>query len=398
MNNKEIRTAFDFWEAGEEMQAKFKKIHTASDFWEAVEKDQNMVLKSDITLFKTPRDLRHYSGTIIGFGKKIIVEDGITIFQCFSGIIENVWFKVTPIRTDDYAFLSRLCKSTGEMERCVISTGFMVYVNSRETKVQNIYCFESVEDKFRTDNNSFSNGIQIAINGNSYNKENFFKNTKACFRLIPKTSQSEEFSIEEMLNETKKIDVVMALDNIEIQPKDILYKSIMELFLYNSTNYILRPPDYISGGKYEIFWVHEGDELLNLVPNQEIEYNDTQYRVIGITSYEDCLDCGFNEEDPKWKVVLQPLNEGSMYWYASEGVFRYADHWGKVKDCQWDLNNPVEEKMKEILYKINNSTINPFRKEQHLKTMEEYFDFHCKKDDEYSFLGFCPWEDFVQNK
>jgi hypothetical protein len=409
---KEIRTAFDFWEAGEEMQAKFKKIHTASDFWEAVEKDSNMVLESDITLFRTPRDLRHYSATIIGFGKKIIVEDGITLFQCFSGIIENVWFKVIPKRTDEYAFFSRLCKRTGEINDSEI----YAYSGTLE-EVNNIYCFGSIEDKFLINDNKFYNGIQIAINKNrtislegnkrigkkggemkwdDFHKENFFKNTQACFRLIPKTAQYEEFSIEEMLKEKKTIDVFSVLDYMKNPVWDTLYKNMREMFLHGSRKNILRPPDYIGGGKYEIFWVHEGDELLEFIPNEEIEYNDTKYRVIGISSYEDCLDCGFDEEDPKWKVVLQPLNEGSLYWYTSEGVFRYSEHWGKVKDSQWDLDSHETKTLAEMIKKIQQGDF--VDKEEYITLSKNFYDFNKRKGEKVKMLGFCAWENFEQNK
>jgi len=33
---------------------------------------------------------------------------------------------------------------------------------------------------------------------------------------------------------------------------------------------------------------------------------------------------------------------GSKYWYLEEGVIRWSDHWGKVKDCKWKMSRAMK--------------------------------------------------------
>ena len=153
----------------------------------------------------------------------------------------------------------------------------------------------------------------------------------------------------------------------------------------------LKNPDFISGGKYEVLWVKDGDKLLGYNVGQQIEYQENPYKVINVVLYEDEeYEIGYCH-----KIVLQPLNCGSMYWYAPNGVFRYSDHWGKVKDCQWDLKFYADKKLQEIILGID-EIFYLLDKKEYLAMMEEYYDFQEKMKNKTKILGFCAWEDFKQ--
>lgn len=42
----------------------------------------------------------------------------------------------------------------------------------------------------------------------------------------------------------------------------------------------------------------------------------------------------FNDKTPHYKS-----KSGSLYFYTEEGVYRYSNHWGRVANCRWKIEN-----------------------------------------------------------
>lgn len=383
------------------MEIKYKEIHTASDFWEAVENDSNMIIKTDITLsFLHGRNLRHYSAEIISGGKGAIrIDENICLFACLSGRIKGVLFFLYGTRVDDYAVLARLCKWNAVIEDCH-------FILKNKEAEKNAFLFRNIEDGAKLHGNTLPIGfsfiknrkVDISFNyepgtrkqkrkrWDEFHKENFHIKTKGCFLEI-KNNFFEADNVEKMLYKNNKIQIERDWNICNAMPE---IEEIIDFDVHTRKLY-LKNPDFISGGKYEVLWVKDEDKLLGYNVGQHIEYQENPYKVIDVVFYED------EEEELGYyhKIVLQHLNCGSMYWYAPNGVFRYSDHWGKLKDYEWDLKFYADKKLQEIILGID-EIFYLLDKKEYLAMMEEYYDFQEKMKNKTKILGFCAWEDFKQ--
>ncbi len=51
-----------------------------------------------------------------------------------------------------------------------------------------------------------------------------------------------------------------------------------------------------------------------------------------------------NKVDFNQKTVHYTSKKGSKYHYTNEGVYRYANHWGRVANCRWKIENKHDYK------------------------------------------------------
>ena len=87
----------------------------------------------------------------------------------------------------------------------------------------------------------------------------------------------------------------------------------------------------------------------------------------------------------------------SLYWYTDEGVYRFADHWGKVGTCRWnkriyeDSNHRLLQESLEIdEYKANDPI---FKIKNGVDAITLLFNHNLYPD-----LKFAEWEDFKVSK
>jgi hypothetical protein len=102
--------------------------------------------------------------------------------------------------------------------------------------------------------------------------------------------------------------------------------------------------------------------------NKENFYQSTSAKFVCFGAINDVKDMsmvGLILNEPDFISKTKEEDISSIYWYIEEGVFRASDHWGKVKNCQWDLN---------------------------LGAWGEYDACHSPE----FLIGFCSWEDFKQ--
>ena len=97
-----------------------------------------------------------------------------------------------------------------------------------------------------------------------------------------------------------------------------------------------RKPDYISYSSF-VVW-DNGDIYIDV---RRYDDDEDEYAVLDDDFENPCKildtfvgrygDTGYKLEDDD--------EVSSKYWYTKKGVYRQSDHWGKVAQCQWDLEN-----------------------------------------------------------
>ena len=97
-----------------------------------------------------------------------------------------------------------------------------------------------------------------------------------------------------------------------------------------------RKPDYISYANF-VIW-DDGNVTLFFKDNKKgkpvavaIDDPDEELEFMPIIgTFEDWNGC------PAYKVKTNEVS--SKYWYTKKGVYRESSHWGKVAQCQWEID------------------------------------------------------------